>query len=391
MGGIYMKKFLALLLLTIIIIIPFTNANGKVLSPTQFNLNCKSSLLMEYSTGNIIYENNSHEKLAPASVTKVMTMLLAMEAVDNGQIKLNDKATISARAKSMGGSTMYLETGELRTVEELIKGVSIESANDAAVALGEFVGGSEEAFIERMNARAKELGMKDTNFVNPTGFYDANHYTSAHDIALMSRELLKHSKILNYTTIWMETISEGRKEPFTLVNRNKMIKGYPGCDGLKTGFITESKYCISSTAKRGDIRFISVIMGAPSWKERNEMAGKLLDYGFSKFESVKLAKKGEVIDEIKLPKCKPDLVKILAKEDLNVIYEKGNKVNIEKKVQINSNLKLPLKKGDSIGFIEAVDGNKVLNKIDVIVDSNIKKINFFDSIGKAFKSWLKVK
>lgn len=386
-----MKKHLALLLLTILIIIPFKNTNAKTLNPTGFKLDCKSALLMEYSTGNIIYENNSHEKLPPASVTKVMTMLLAMEAVDNGQVKLNDKVTISARAKSMGGSTMYLETGEIRTVEELIKGVAIESANDAAVALGEYIGGSEVAFIQRMNERARELEMKDTNFTNCTGFYDSNHYTSAYDIAIMSRELLKHSKILDYTTIWMETISEGREEPFTLVNRNKMIKAYPGCDGLKTGYITESKYCISSTAKRGDIRFISVIMGAPSWKERNEMAGKLLDYGFSKFESIKLAKKGEIIEEIVLPKCKPDSVKILAKEDLNVIYEKGNKGNIERKVQINNNLKLPLKKGDTIGTIDAVDGNKLLNRIDVVVDSDIKKINLLDSIGKAFKSWLKVK
>lgn len=386
-----MKKFVALLLLTILIIIPFENVSGKTVEPTGFNLDCKSALLMEYSTGNIIYENNSHEKLPPASVTKIMTMLLAMEAVDKGQVKLSDKAAISARAKSMGGSTMYLETGEMRTVEELVKGVAIESANDAAVALGEFIGGSEEAFIQKMNDRAKELGMKDTNFVNCTGFYDANHYTSAYDIAIMSRELLKHSKILEYTTIWMETISEGRKEPFTLVNRNKMIKAYPGCDGLKTGYITESKYCISSTAKRGDIRFISVIMGAPSWKERNEMAGKLLDYGFAKYESIKLVKKGEVIEEIKLPKCKPDVVKILAKDDLNVIFEKGNKGNIEKKVQINNNLNLPIKKGDPIGVIEAVDGDKVLNKIEVVADSNIKKINLLDSIGKAFKSWLRVK
>lgn len=386
-----MKKYLALFLLTIFIIVPFKDVNAKSLDPTGFKLDCKSALLMEYSTGNIIYENNSHEKLPPASVTKVMTMLLAMEAVDGGKVKLSDKATISARAKSMGGSTMYLETGELRTVEELIKGVAIESANDAAVALGEYIGGSEEAFIQKMNERAKELGMKDTNFINCTGFYDNNHYTSAYDIAIMSRELLKHSKILDYTKIWMETISEGREQPFTLVNRNKMIKSYPGCDGLKTGFVTESKYCISSTAKRGDIRFISVIMGAPSWKERNEMAAKLLDYGFSKYESIKLVKKGEVVDEIKLPKCKPDLIKILAKEDLNVIYEKGSKGNIEKKVQINKELKLPLKKGDSIGTIDAVDGNKVLNKTDAVVDSDIKKINFFDSLGRGFKSWLRMK
>ncbi len=386
-----MKKYVTLLMLTILIILPFENASGKALEPSGFKLDCKSALLMEYSTGNIIYESNSHEKLAPASVTKVMTMLLAMEAVDKGQVKLSDKATVSARAKSMGGSTMYLETGELRTVEELIKGVAIESANDAALALGEFIGGSEEGFIQKMNERAKELGMKDTNFVNCTGFYDSNHYTSAYDIALMSRELLKHNKILEYTTIWMETISEGRLEPFTLVNRNKMIKSYPGCDGLKTGFITESKYCISSTAKRGDIRFISVIMGAPTWKERNEMAGKLLDYGFAKFESIKLVKKGEVIEEIKLPKCKPDQVKILSKDDLNVIYEKGSKGNIVKRVRINKNLKLPLKKGDTIGFIEALEGDKVLNKIEVVADSDIRKINLLDSIGKAFKYWLRVK
>lgn len=386
-----MKKYVALFMLTILIILPFENASGKALEPAGFKLDCKSSLLMEFSTGEIIYENNSHEKLAPASVTKVMTMLLAMEAVDKGQVKLSDKATVSARAKSMGGSTMYLETGELRTLEELIKGVAIESANDAAVAIAEFISGSEEGFIQRMNERAKELGMKDTNFVNCTGFYDANHYTSAYDVALMSRELLKHSKILDYTKIWMETISEGRQEPFTLVNRNKMIKSYPGCDGLKTGFINESKYCISSTAKRGDIRFISVIMGAPSWKERNEMAGKLLDYGFAKFESIKLVKKGEIIEEIRLPKCKPDHIKLLAKDDLNVIYEKGNKGNIEKKVQIDKNLKLPLKKGDRIGIIEAVDGDKVLNKIEITADSDIRKINLLDSIGRAFRSWLRVK
>lgn len=386
-----MKKHVALFMLTILIILPFKNTSGKALEPTGFKLDCRSALLMEFSTGEIIYENNSHEKLAPASVTKVMTMLLAMEAVDKGQVKLSDKATISARAKSMGGSTMYLETGELRTVEELIKGVAIESANDAAVALGEYIGGSEEGFIQKMNERARELGMKDTNFVNCTGFYDVNHYTSAYDVAIMSKELLKHGKILDYTTIWMETISEGRQEPFTLVNRNKMIKSYPGCDGLKTGFITESKYCISSTAKRGDIRFISVIMGAPSWKERNEMAGKLLDYGFAKFESIKLVKRGEVIEEIKLPKCKPDHIKLLAKDDLNVVFEKGNKGNIERRVQIDKNLKLPLKKGDKIGVIEAVDGDKVLNKIEITADSDIRKINLLDSIGRAFKSWLRVK
>jgi D-alanyl-D-alanine carboxypeptidase (penicillin-binding protein 5/6) len=384
-----MKKYLSLILISILICISPINASAAV-NPDGFNLNCKSALLMEFSTGRIIYEFNSHEKLAPASVTKVMTMLLAMEAADSGKTKLSDKVTISPRAKSMGGSTMYLETGEIRSVEDLVKGVAIESANDAAVALGEFLGGTEEGFIQLMNQRAKELGMNDTNFMNCMGFYDPNHYTSAHDVAIMSRELLKHSKILDYTSIWMETISEGRKEPFTLTNRNKMIKGYPGCDGLKTGFVTESKYCISSTAKRGDIRFISVIMGAPSWKERNEMAGKLLDYGFSKFESRKLVNKGEVVSEIKLPRCKPEKINAVAKEDLSVIFEKGNKVNIEKKFELKKDLKLPLKKGDVIGTIKAAEGDKIFNQIEVVTDSDARKISLLDSIGKGFRSWLKI-
>jgi D-alanyl-D-alanine carboxypeptidase (penicillin-binding protein 5/6) len=385
-----MKRYLSLILISILICLTPVNVNAYI-NPDVFNLNCKSALLMEFSTGKIIYENNSHEKLAPASVTKVMTMLLAMEAVDSGKVKLSDKATISPRAKSMGGSTMYLETGEMRSVEDLIKGVSIESANDAAVALGEFIGGTEESFVQMMNQRAKQLGMNDTNFMNCMGFYDPNHYTSAYDVAIMSRELLKHSKILNYTTIWMETISEGRKEPFTLTNRNKMIKSYPGCDGLKTGFITESKYCISSTAKRGDIRFVSVIMGAPSWKERNEMAGKLLDFGFAKYESKKLVNKGEIVGEIKLPRSNPEKINALAKEDLSVVFEKGNKMNIEKRLEMKKDLKLPLKKGDVIGIIKAVEGDKVYNQIEVVTDSDARKISLLDSIGKGLKSWLKIK
>lgn len=385
-----MKKSISLFLIGILLLGSPIYAKGKVQDNNQFNLNCKSSLLMEFSTGKIIYENNSHEKLAPASVTKVMTMLLTMEAITSNQIKLSDKVTISTRAKAMGGSTMYLETGEMRTIEELLKGVAIESANDAAVALSEFVGGSEEGFIQRMNERAKELGMNDSSFVNSTGFYDENHYTSAHDVAIMSRELLKHSKILDYTTIWMETITEGRKEPFTLVNRNKMIKAYPGCDGLKTGFINESKYCIAATAKRGDIRFISVIMGAPSWKERNEMAGKLMDYGFSKFQSVKLAKKGDLVKEISIPKCKPEKVGVIVKEDLDVVFEKGNKVNVEKRVNINNNIKLPISKGTVIGSIEAVEGDKILNREDIIIDEDLKKINFFDTLGRILRSWIRI-
>lgn len=387
-----MKKYFSALLISIFLISSISaGAEPTKTMENSINLNCKSAMLMEAGSGKIVYELNSHEKLAPASVTKVMTMLLTMEAVEKGAIKLDDKVTVSERAKLLGGSTMYLETGEIRTVEELLKGVGIESANDAAVALAEYIGGSQEGFIEKMNLRAKELQMNDTNFVNPHGFYDPNHYTSANDIAIMSRELIKHSKILDYTKIWMETISEGRKEPFTLVNRNKMLKSYNGCDGLKTGYTKEAKYCISATAKRGNIRFISVIMGADSWKERNAQAAKLLDFGFAKYESINFVKKNEVIQEISLPKSKPEKIKIMAKEDLSLVFEKGAKPKIEKKVEISKDIKLPIKKGDTIGVIKAVEGDKVFGEVDVIADEDVSKLTILDMIGKSFRGWINIK
>lgn len=354
-------------------------------------LNCKSAYLVENDTGKVVYEYNAHEKLPPASVTKIMTMLLTMEAVDSQKINLTDKVTCSERSKAMGGSTMFLDAGEIRTVEELLKGVSVESANDAAVALSEYVSGTEEAFVEKMNERAKELGMNDTHFANCTGLDSEGHYSSAYDIAIMSRELLKHQKILEYTTIWMETISEGRQKEFTLVNRNKMIKSYNGCDGLKTGFTEKSKYCISSTAKRNNIRFISVIMGAPSWKERNEMAGRLLDYGFAKYESVNVIKKGDVLGEIEIPKSKPEKVNAVAKEDLNIIVEKGKKTDIKTEIDINKNLKLPINKDDVVGKVKAIDGNTVCGEANIVAENDIKKMNFGDIFDKQFSRWINVK
>lgn len=386
-----MKKFLTSILITTFMFISFTSVSAATKKNDPFQLNCRSAIVIEFNTGKVVYEYKSHDKYAPASVTKVMTMLLTMEAVEKGTIKLDDKVTVSARAKSMGGSTMYLETGEIRTVEELVKGVAVESANDAALALAEYIGGTEDEFVKKMNARAKELGMNDTNFVNSYGFHDPNHFTSAYDISIMSKELLKHKKILEYTTIWMETITEGRKEPFTLVNRNKMLKAYNGCDGLKTGYTKEAMYCISSTAKRGEMRFISVIMGAQSVKERNEMAAKLLDYGFAKYDSIKLISKDEVINEIALPKAKPELVKVKAKDDLSVVFEKGNKINAEKKLEISQDIKLPIKKGDKIGVIKAVEGTKVYGQVDAVVDQDINKISIFDTVKKSFKMWLNIK
>ncbi|KRQ86808.1 D-alanyl-D-alanine carboxypeptidase DacF precursor [Caloramator mitchellensis] len=384
-----MKRFAAILL-TIIMLIVFSD-NVYAAKEPDLKLDCKSAILIENSTGKVLYELNSHEKVYPASVTKIMVMLLTMEAIDRGEIKLTDKVVVSPRAKSMGGSTMFLEQGEIRTVEELLKGVSIESANDASVALAEYLAGTEESFVEKMNNRAKELGMKNTHFVNCTGFYDTNHYTSAYDVAIMSRELLKHSKILDYTKIWMETISEGRKEPFTLVNRNKMIRRYLGCDGIKTGYVKESMYCISATAQRNGIRFISVIMGAPSANERNEMAGRLLDIGFAKYETITAVKKGDVVGEIKLPMSKPEKVNLIANEDLKIIVEKGTKLKYQNKVELFRDLKLPIKKGDVVGILKAVDGEIVYGQAPVVVDEDINKVNYIDVLAKMIKMYLNIK
>ncbi|MEF9951840.1 MAG: D-alanyl-D-alanine carboxypeptidase family protein [Clostridium sp.] len=397
-----MKRILSALLICLMLtcaVVPTVNAN--TLAPSKestqlkgekveggLKLNCKSAVLIDPMSGKVLYEYNSNEKFAPASVTKVMTMLLTMEGVDNGTIKLSDKVTISEKAKSMGGSTMFLEVGEVRTVEDLLKGISVESANDAAVALAEFIGGSEEEFASMMNKKAQLLGMKNTNFVNSYGFYDSNHYTTANDIAKMSMELLRHPKILDYTKIWMETITEGRKEPFTLTNRNKMVKHYNGCDGLKTGYIKEAMFCISATAKRGDVRMLSVVMGAPSWKERNAQAGALLDYGFSKVSSQKILKKGDVVKEIKIEGGKPNMVKAIASQDLVALTEKGKKINITTKIELSKDIKLPLKKGDKIGTVSAVDGSESYGSVDLLVDQNVEPAGYLDMLKGSFKSWL---
>ncbi|MEG2018792.1 MAG: D-alanyl-D-alanine carboxypeptidase family protein, partial [Clostridium sp.] len=281
------------LLLSIVFSLQFFVLPVKALAPEDnkkngaqgtigFEPQARSVLLIEPTTGKVLYEKNSKEKFAPASVTKIMTMLLAMEALDSGKIKLSDKIVCSEKVKSMGGSSMILDTGEVRTVEEILKGIAIASGNDAAVAMGEFLEGSEEAFVVKMNEKAKALGMMDTSFKNCTGLSADGHLSTANDIAIMSMELLKHPTILKYSSIYMETISEGRQSPIELVNHNKLVRFYKGCDGLKTGFTQEAMYCISATSLRNDVRMLAVIMGAPSYKQRNADASKLMDYGFAK-------------------------------------------------------------------------------------------------------------
>lgn len=338
----------------------------------------RSALLMEASTGKIIYEKNANEKFAPASVTKIMTMLLAMEKVDRGEIKLSDQITVSETAKKMGGSTMLLDVGEVRTVEEIIKGIGIASGNDA-VAMAEYLGGSESGFVEMMNKRAQELGMKNTTFKNCTGLPIEGHLSTAYDISIMSRELLKHPTILKYTGTYMETISEGRKSPIELVNHNKLVRFFKGCDGLKTGFTNDAKYCISATATRDGVRMLSVIMGAPTFKIRNRDASMLMNYGFSKFESKQVATKDSEVEQIPMSQTGDKFIIGKAKDDLTLVCPKGMSDKIEKKVILDESKK-KIKEFDTIGYCEYYLDGELLGKVELYSDRDMKKGGIIDSV-----------
>lgn len=342
-------------------------------------IEARSALLMEPCTGKLIYEKNIDEKFAPASVTKIMTMLLTMEAVDSGKISLDDKVTCSENAKKMGGSTMLLDTGEIRTVEELLKGVAIASGNDAAVALAEYLAGNEEDFVVLMNKRAEELGMKNTTFKNCNGLPAEGHLSTANDIAIMSRELLKHPKVLKYTGTYMDSITEGRKSPIELVNHNKLVRFFDGCDGLKTGFTNEAKYCISATATRNGVRMLSVIMGAPTYKIRNRDASMLLNYGFSKYEGKKIFSKDEDVDKVYMDEQTDRYFMAKAQDDLTAVIPKGCKDEIEKKIVIDE-LQKQYKEGDVVGKCEIYLKNEKIGEVTIYCDRNIKKGNIFSNI-----------
>ncbi|GAA0123868.1 MAG: D-alanyl-D-alanine carboxypeptidase [Clostridium argentinense] len=380
------KKTLLSLLLTFVLVSQFlvipVKADDKANKEGTTNIvdvDAKSALLIEPSSGKVIFEKNSNEKFAPASVTKIMTMLLAMEAIDSGKLKLDDKIVCSAKVKSMGGSSMILDEGEIRTVEEILKGIAIASGNDAAVAMAEHIGGTEEAFVEMMNKKAQELGMKDTTFKNCTGLSADGHLTTANDIAIMSMELLKHPTILKYSSIYMETISEGRKTPIELVNHNKLVRFYEGCDGLKTGFTEEAKYCISATAVRNNVRMLAIIMGSPTYKIRNADASKLMNYGFSRFESKDAVTKDEEIEKVPLNKKGDNFFIAKAKDGLKVTMEKNSEEEIVKKTTIDTTRK-HYKEGDIVGYCEVYVGDKLLGKVELYSDREAKQSEFFKNI-----------
>ena len=383
-----MKK-LASLIMTILIAIMPMNLSFANEGNAQISISSKSAILMDVASGQILYEKNAHDKLPPASVTKVMTMLLICEALDSGKITLDDNVQISENAASMGGSQIFLEPGEVQKVDTLLKGIAVASANDGCVAMAEYIGGSVESFVEMMNAKAKELNMKDTHFVNTNGLPVDNHYTSAHDIALMSRELLKHDVINKYLTTWMDKVVVGKKQATVgLANTNKLIKHYQGATGVKTGFTQQAKFCLSASAKRGDTHLVAVTLGAETSPERFKDATSLLNFGFANYESVKLCSKDDNIATLTVDKAEDQKINLVAKEDLSVLIKKGGKRDFTRKIKVNQNPIIPIKKGTNLGYVEIYQGKTFVGKVDLVNTKDIQKASYLKMLQRVIDEML---
>ncbi|MEK3781375.1 D-alanyl-D-alanine carboxypeptidase family protein [Paenibacillus sp. FSL K6-1566] len=354
------------------------NSNTGGSSQGELAPSARSAILLDADTGTIIYEKNSHDKLPPASITKIMTMLLTMEAIDEGRLKLTDKVRTSEYAASMGGSQIFLEPGEEMTVEEMLKGIAMASGNDASVAMAEKIAGTEEAFVKLMNEKAAELGMKDTHFVNCNGLPADNHYTSAHDIALMSRELLKYEGITKYTGAYQDYLRKDTPKPFWLVNTNKLVRFYTGADGLKTGYTSEAKFCLSATAKRDGLRTIAVVMGAPDTKTRNNEVSRLFDYAFSQYAMHSIYKPGEVLGVLKVQKGSVPEITIQADKEYNVLVKKNAKTeDIRHELQWTEGLKAPVAAGQVIGKLSVYQGDALVKEFELTSPVEVKKAGFW--------------
>lgn len=377
-----MKKVLCFLII-LFLSINIVKGEENTLAP-----GAKSAILIEQSTGKILYEFNSHEKRNPASMTKIMSMLLIMEALEKNQIKMDQVVTVSANASSMGGSQILLEEGEKMKVEDLLKGVAIASGNDAVVALAETVAGSEANFVKMMNEKVKQLGLSDTNFKNCHGLDEEGHYSSAYDMAHIARELIKHEKILEFSSIYDTYLRENTDRKIWLVNTNKLVKFKSGVDGLKTGYTKDAGYCLTATMKKDNMRVVATVMGEENPSTRNSEVSALLDYAYSQVGIKKVIPKNKVLKEISISKAKEDSIEIVPKEDVNILYKKSEKnPKTTYKIKLDK-IDLPIKKGDKVGKLDLYEGSNKVNTIDLTVNRNIKKCNLIELYLKNLKTMI---
>lgn len=380
-----MKKKINLIITTLIL--SLINCNIYAMERTELIENSQSAILIDYSTGKILYEKDPYLQLAPASMTKIASMLIIMEAVEKNQIKFEDTVTISENAQNMGGSQVYLEQGESYSVSELLKAVAISSANDAVVALAEKVGGSVESFVNLMNDKCKEIGCKDTNFVNPHGLDAENHYSTAYDMSLLAKELLNYEEILNYTSLYEDYLKRNDGSQTWMVNTNKLLRYYQGVDGLKTGYTENAGYCLTSTVLKNDFRLITVVMNSESSEKRSEETIKLIDYGYNNYSIYLIKEKQDSIGSIEVSNAKVETVDIYLSEDA---VDLKNIADSNKTYEITYDIKeisAPIYKNDIIGEANVTDNEgNLINKIDIIVKEDLEKAKFKDYLFRNFKT-----
>lgn len=346
----------------------------------------QSAYLMEYTSGKVLYAKNENEKLYPASMTKMMGLLLIFEDINSGKLKWDDQVVTSSFAAGMGGSQVYLEENETLSVKDMVKSICIASANDAMSAMGEHIGGTNEHFVEMMNKKAKELGMKNTQFTNVTGLHDPKHYSCAKDMAVLGQALIKEGgqQLLDITSTYDAYIRENSEKPFWLVNTNKLLKSYPGVDGLKSGYTSEAKSCITITAKKNGLRLIAVVMKEPDSKVRNAEIQTMLDYGFLQYEQKVLYKKGSRIQQIKVENGKPDSMYLVTKEDVISVYEKGKPTKVKEKKIVLNKKNAPYKKGEEVGIMHILMNDGYQMDVKLYADKNIEALDYIDIFMKGF-------
>ncbi len=367
---------------------PTSSNIGDAENNNKLGLESPSAILIEQSTGQILYSHNIHEKLRPASVTKVMSLLLIMEQIDSGKLSLSDQISCSQNASSMGGSQIWLDTTETLSVSDMLKAICVVSANDCVVAMAEHIAGSEEAFVDMMNDKAKELGMNDTTFKNCHGIDEDGHVTSSYDIALMSRELLNnHPSITQYTTIWMDSLRDGKSE---LVNTNKLVRNYKGATGLKTGSTSLAMFNLSASATRDDLSLIAVVMKSPSSAVRFSEAEKLLNYGFNNFSFKQFAKKGDVLKQINVAKGVADKVNCIYENDSGVLLEKGQDKNVTQEITLDENISAPVYEGQKVGEIKYLLNDQTLDTTNIIAQNDVEKLNIFTMSTHIYNTWFKL-
>ena len=370
-----MKKIFIIFSIFLLSVPVWVRAEGKLAT------NARNAILVEVNTGTVLFEKNMNDRVAVASLTKMMSQLLILESIEKGTLKWDEVIKVSSNAAGYGGTQIYLQPGEEMTVRDLMKGISMASANDATVALAERIAGSEDNFVKMMMDKVRELGLKNTNFVNPTGLDQDNHYSSAYDLSIIARELMKHEQIFEFSSLYEDYLRVDTPNKFWLVNTNKLVRFYEGADGLKTGFTDAAKYCMAVTSKRNGMRILAIVLGEDVSKVRNQETTALLDYGFNLYEVSVLRKKDEVVDKVKVERSNSGKVEIVTKEEISILKKKNEAAKeYTQKVELNK-ISLPLKKNDVVGKLKVFDGNNLIGEYDLIVNKNVSKKNFLQILG----------